>query len=185
MRVGNLQTLLSHLSRFLLESEGKKVGDELERIRAGLEPFKDMTAAEFVTFLGRAEEYLRTGAAGAARAARKPAAVDQEKVRLAAQQVLALAERATDPDLPYATIASEVQQLDKRLKLRAPEAIQVAREVGISAGLKTKKAALDEIRRMIEGRKETFQRVQTIGQPVPSAPPPSAGEAVSTAAERT
>jgi hypothetical protein len=166
MRVLNLQTLLSHLSQFLLESEGKKVADELEKIRAGLEPFRGMTAGEFVAFLAKAEEYQRTGALAGGRRARRQPAVNEEKVRSAAQQVLALAERATDPDVQYATIAAEIQQLDKRLKLSAPEAVQLAREVGISGSLRTKKAALEEIQRMVEGRKESFQRVQAIGQPV-------------------
>jgi hypothetical protein len=116
MNVGNLQTLLAHLSQLLLESEGKKVADALEKIRAGLEPFKELSAAEFVAFLARAAESERTGGGGG-RGPRKGAAVDEEKVRAAAQQVLALAERATDPQLQYATIASEVQQIDRRLKL--------------------------------------------------------------------
>jgi hypothetical protein len=53
------------------------------------------------------------------------------------------------------------------LTFGAPQAIQPAREAGIAASLRTKKAALEEIRRMIEGRKGNFQRVQAIGQPSP------------------
>jgi hypothetical protein len=90
--------------------------------------------------------------------------VGEAKVRTAAQEVLALAERATDPQVPYATIAAEVQQLDRRLKLSVPEAVQLAREVGVGAGVKSKKAALQVIQRVIEGRKESYQRVQMIGQ---------------------
>lgn len=166
MRVGNLQRLLGDLSQFLLESEGKKVGDELARLRTGLEPFKDLTLGDFVAFLAKAEEYRRTGTVSGSRGTgRGKSAVDGEKVRAATQQVLALAERATDPGLQYAAIASELQQLDKRLKLSAPEAIQLAREVGVAAVVRTKKAALAEVQRMIEERKESFHRVESIGVP--------------------
>jgi hypothetical protein len=165
MKVGNLQKLLGNLSQFLLDAEGKKVGEELDKVRGGLEPFKELSLGEFVVFLAKCEELQRTGTLPGG-GGRKKAAVDEAKVRTAAQQVQALAERATDPQVQYATIASEVQQLEKRLKLSVPETIQLAREVGIAASLKSKKAALEALQRMIEGRKESFQRVQAIGQPV-------------------
>jgi hypothetical protein len=52
-------------------------------------------------------------------------------------------------------IEVEVRKLDA---LSGREVAEVAREVGILRRMPSKAAALDEIRQMIEQRKESFQR---------------------------
>ena len=60
--------------------------------------------------------------------------------------------------MQYAAIDAELKALDKQLT--KDEAVQVARVAGVAATLKTKKAALDAIKRKITERKESFERTQ-------------------------
>ena len=144
----------------LSTSGASKVAGELERVCAGFEPFRDMTIAEFADFLVLADTYKREGTLGTAarRRGKAATAVDRTKVENAAQQVQQLYERAADPDLQYATIEAEIKKLDKGLN--KDEVIAVAVEVGIVTTMKTKKAALDEIKRKITTRKGSYERSQ-------------------------
>jgi len=162
MQVADLQQFVRNLGATLTAAGAKAVAADLERAAAGLEPFKDMPIAQFGDFLAQAEAYVRTGVLptkpGRARAAKAPAPDSAEKVRAVAQRVQELYERALDPSVPYAAIAAEIAALDK--KLTKNEALQVAREVGIVKSLRTKKEALEEVRRKIDERKESHERTQ-------------------------
>lgn len=159
MKVADLQSFLRSLAQPLEASGGKKAAADLERAGEGLERFKDWSVPEFADFLARAEEYARTGIVPkkGTSATRKKTA-DPEKVRAVAQRLRDLYERATDDALSYTEIESEVQKAGKQLL--KDDTLQVAKELGISGSLKTKKDALAAIERKIAERKESYQRTR-------------------------
>lgn len=162
MTVHDLQQFVSSLAVPLAAAGAKKAADDLRLTVAGIEPFKDLTIPQFNDFLAKAESYARTGILPMTSSgrAKKPAAgaSGPEKVREASQRVLALYERAIDPELQYSAIDAEIKSLERGLS--KDEAIEVAREIGIAKSLKTKKAALEEIARKIKDRKESHERTQ-------------------------
>lgn len=162
MTVADLQQFVRNLGVTLASAGAKKPADELERIATGLEPFQVLSLAQFGDFLVTAEAYARTGVVpttgkGRAKSA-APKPDSAETIRNAVLRVQSLYERAVDPTLQYSAIAAEIKALDKQLG--KDQAIQVAREVGIAAALKTKKAAIEAIQRKISERKESFERIQ-------------------------
>jgi hypothetical protein len=160
MKVADLQQFVRSLSAPLSTSGASKVAGELDRVCTGFEPFNDMTLAEFADFLVLAHTYKRDGVLATGTRSRGKAAValDRSKVDKAAQQVQQLYERAADPELQYTTIEGEIKKLDRALN--KDEAIAVAVEVGIAKPMKTKKAALDEIKGKITTRKGSYERSQ-------------------------
>ncbi len=87
--------------------------------------------------------------------AREPAEVNGKRVKQFAQSTPELYERSISDDVQYETIEIEVRKLES---LNTCEVAEVAGETGIVRRLPSKAAALDEIRQMIEQRKESFQR---------------------------
>src|SRR5262249_20283576 len=62
MQVAELQSFIRSLTGPLAcAGAAKKVGDDLERIAAALEPFKSLALPALADFLAKAEEYHRTG----------------------------------------------------------------------------------------------------------------------------
>jgi hypothetical protein len=158
MNVAELQSFLRSLAGPLASSGGKKAADDLARAAVGLQPFAQMTVAQFADFLQQAEEYHRTGllpAKGGGR--KKAAATDPQKISKAVDQLRELYERAGNDSVDYSTIEREVAAVGK---LKKDELISVAREFGISSSLKTKKDAAEAIGRRIRDRKESVQRTQ-------------------------
>jgi hypothetical protein len=152
MKVSELQQFLQCLTQPLNAANAKSVANELERVRAGLEPFKEMSVAEFADFLAKAHRYSQEGivsAKGKSRA--KPQEVDAAKVQAAAQQLQTFYVQALEPGFQEATLDAELKKLEKQLSKE--EAIEVARQLSITQELKSKKDALDEIRRKIVGRR--------------------------------
>jgi hypothetical protein len=159
MNVAELQQFLRGLAQPLSTGGAAKVAGELERVCIGLEPFRDLGLGQFADFLQKAESYQRDGTLSVgARPGRGITALDHDKVKAAAQRIQHLYEQAADPNIPYTAIDAEIKKLDKLLN--KDEAAALAREVGIPNAVKTKKAALDEIKRKITIRKESFQRTQ-------------------------
>lgn len=163
MNVCDLQQFLRSLSQPLSVSGARKVADELERACAGLEPFRDLSLAQFAEFLGRAEHYARTGivpTTGRPKAAAKGGAPagDPHALATAIAHVRTLYERVVQPEVTYGTIDAEVKQLDKKFK--KDELVEIAKAIGISSSLRTKQAAREEIKRCLTERKESFQRTQ-------------------------
>ncbi len=164
MNVSDLQQFLRSLSRPLSSSGAKSAANDLERACAGLEPFRDLNLAQFADFLARAETYARTGVVPTTKAARSSAgkaaakAGDPQAVAAAAEQVRSLYDRVTSPEVTYATIEAELKRLDKQFK--KDEILEIARGFGVSGTPRSKAAALDEIRRRMSERKESFERTR-------------------------
>ena len=120
MNVSDLQQFLRSLSQPLSVSGAKKVADELERACAGLEPFRNLSVVQFTDFLGKADEYARTGilpTTGRPKAAKAGAKVgDPQALARAVEHMRVLYNRVTNPDVTYSTIDTEMKQLDKQFK---------------------------------------------------------------------
>lgn len=163
MRVAELQQFLSQIVPFARAAgAADKVATELGRTVECLALFKDKTLAEFNDFLRKADEYDRTGKLTApvkpARAAKAP----KVSVEDAAQRFAALYERATDPQLEYATIDAEIDALGS---LTATGLKEVARKVNITLPTKaTKPQILSELKRRVKERKGSFERTQFRGE---------------------
>ncbi len=161
MKVGDLQAFLKNLGAPLLSlGVSQSVRADLERLAALLEPFQALTLPQLGDFLVKAEEYQRTGVlpATGSRARTKVPKAGPLSIAEAAKRVLALYERAADPALQYAEIEAEINKLDKALS--KDQLLAVAKEAGISIPLKTKKVAVEEIKRKITERKGSFERTQ-------------------------
>lgn len=164
MNVKDLKEFLASLSRPLSAGGAKKAADDLDRMGAALEPFADLSIAAFVDFLTNAEMYARTGVVpttGRAKSAgaKAPAkAADPQALAVAVEQIRSLHERVSSPDVTYSDIEAEVKRLAKQFTKDA--VLEIAKAVGISSVLKSKKAAIDEIQRRLKERKESFERTR-------------------------
>jgi hypothetical protein len=171
MKVAELQSFVNSLAQPLRVCGGTNVAEELQQAVAGMNPFREMTIAQFADFLAKAEEYHRTGILPTppSKGKRKKEKPVPLSVNEAAQAVLDLYEKASDPDLSNATIQALIARLDNDLK--APQMIALAKEVQLSLPKKpTKQLALGEIRRKIEERRENAGRIQfRPGSSVPDA----------------
>lgn len=160
MQVADLQKYVRNQAEFLVHGNAKTLANDFTRLADGLTPFAALTIGQLADFLAQAENYARTGVLPTTSipARKKASPVNSaEKIRAAAQLVSSLYERALDPDLTYAAISQEIQTLNK---LTLKELVEVAREVGISQALKTKKIALEQLTRKITERKESYERIQ-------------------------
>ncbi len=173
MKVTELQSFVRTLAQ-PLSSVGvsKTVCADLERVAAGFEPFGHMTMAQLADFLVKAEEYHRTGvlAAPAKPTRAKAAKASALSIPEAVQRVQKMYAQAADPALTYAAIDAEIKQLDNALNKE--QALAVAKESGVAITPKTKKAALEEIKRRIVDRKGSYERTQ-FRDPTPALFPPS------------
>lgn len=164
MNVSDLQQFLRSLSQPLSVSGAKKAAEDLERACAGLEPFRDLNLGQFADFLANADQYAKTGVVpttGRAKsAAAKTAAKagDPQALAAAVEQVRSLYDRVTSPEVAYSAIETEVKRLDKQFK--KDDLLEIAKAIGISARLKTKKDAVVEIQRAMTERKEAFERTR-------------------------
>ncbi len=112
-------------------------------------------------------------AAATAPAAGKAAAVNQPLVAEKVAAMNALLSASYGRELSYDDIAGRVQGLGAGLNV--DEAKEVARGVGIpNVYLGSKKKALEELTAMAHGRKESFERVQSIGANPAFDRPPAA-----------
>jgi hypothetical protein len=187
MKVADLQQILVDLAP-LLGTCGVKPAAlaDLKKVREGLQPFSQLSVADFASFLDRAETYRRngevptkalkggTGRTGARTAGR--ATVDANAV---AQQVRALYDRAADPSTTDEHIDQQTAQLGQLSKdglVTVAEAIEL---LGMKA--KKKDDIVTAIRLRIKARRGATQRAGLIdrpaspGQPPASTEPPRAG----------
>jgi len=162
MRVAELQSFLQALMT-PLEAAGAKreILDDLKRACEAFQPFAPLQIKEFAGFLGRAEEYARTGIVPVqAKPARAPRVAKPKTPVLglddAHQLVASLYERCMDNDVTYEHISAEIQKLDK---MTANNLKEVAKQFGVAPG-KSKKASLDAILDKITRRKTTHVRTQ-------------------------
>jgi hypothetical protein len=164
MNVDNVRQFLQSLSRPLSQSGAKKAAEDLERMCAGLEPFRELSVAQFADFLVSAEAYARTGVVPTTGRAKSSAAkagargTDPQALAAAVEQIRSLYDRVTSTEVTYGTIEAEVKRLDKQFNKDG--ILEIAKGIGISAKLKTKKDALEEIQRRLSERKESFERTR-------------------------
>ena len=159
MKIVDLQCYFRSLAQVLGATGAKQVAADLEKVCTGLEPFRDLQVVQFADLLVQADGYARTGVlppGPKSKTRNKP--LDPDKVKNAAQQVLALYERSSDADLSYTTIEREIKSLDASMS--KDEILELARQVGIAGNLTTKKGALESIKNKITDRKKSFERVQ-------------------------
>ena len=119
----------------------KEIIEDLHRASDSLKPFAEHSIKDFAGFLGRAEEYARTGVIPVSAkppAKRRAASPKAPALTLdeASALVASLYDRATSDELTHELIASEVKRLDK---LTAKDLSEVARRFELVPG-KTKKA---------------------------------------------
>ncbi len=162
MNVSQLQSFLASLSQPLSASGAKKVAEDLGRACAALEPFREWSLTQFADFLAAADQYAKTGVVPTAgrsktgRSAAKPG--DPQALAAAIEQVRAFFDRVTSPEVSYTAIETEVKRLEKQFK--KDDLFEIAKALGITAKLKTKKDAAAEIQRLMSQRKETFERTR-------------------------
>ncbi len=144
----------------------QKVVAEIETASGNLEPFSALTMEAFAAFLGRAEEYDRTGIVPVvAKAAPKKSTSPRGKkadgppytAEDALRDVRDLYERSLGEDVSYAMIDAEIKKLDKATSKAAIDA--VTSQFGLGKA-KSKKAAIEEIRQKIVEYKKSHQRTQ-------------------------
>jgi hypothetical protein len=162
MKVADLQQFIDALAMPIKSIGGSdKVCNDLRQTAALLEPFRDKTIAELGELLQMIDDFQRTGQwpEPPAKSSRKPAAKAAKlSVGEAAQKVMGLLERITDPDLQYAAIDAELRLLDSLTK---PDLLRVAQEVGMTIGKSlSKPAILEEIRRRVRDRKGSYERTR-------------------------
>ncbi len=156
MTVGEFQTLLSELGRFLRTLKAAGAAKEIEEIGAKLAGFKDYKLKAFGDLLVKAEEYARLGPQAKAAAPRKgkvdPAAIDEACLRL--QHLL---NQAIDPSTTLEVIEAAVETLSA---LDPPKAKldELARKVGLEQKFKSKSDVLKAIRQKILSVKGTWDR---------------------------
>lgn len=154
MNVAALQSFLKNTATILEQAEGRTIAKELEQVCQGLEPFKELRVKEFAEFLVRAEQYTRDPnllLLGRGRSRRAVQPINAEKVRTAALAIRALEDRATDDSVSLADIKAQLIQVGQ--PLTKEEAVEVAKEVGVTPSRMTRAAALREIRHRLEDRK--------------------------------
>jgi len=147
--------LLKSIAETVSAAGGRQAANDLQRMCEALDSFQSLSVSQFADFLAKANYYVLHGKVRLPGTQRKEAAIDQERVKSAAQQILSLYERSITDDVHYEMIETEVRKLGVLSKV---ELVQVAREVGICRRLLSKADALDEIQQMIEQRKESYQR---------------------------
>lgn len=153
MQVSDLQLYLSNLATALKVGKATSVHNDLVRVAEGLNPFSELSVAQFADFLRKAEEFDRTGMVSAkAKGASSRAAVDVEAVNKFAQETLSLLERVIDASVTYKDISAHVKKIGR---LKAGEIKQVAREIGIPGSPRTKDAALNAIEELLSSKKQS------------------------------
>jgi len=156
MRVAELRSLLKSIAETVSAGGGRQAANDLLRVCESLDAFESLSVSQLADFLAKAHYYVVQGKLRVpGQSPRKAASVNGDRVKQAAQSILELYERSISDEVQYETIEQEVRKLDA---LSGREVAEVAREVGILRRLPNKAAALDEIRQMIEQRKESFQR---------------------------
>ena len=174
MKVAELQQHLADLARFL-DSAGvkKEIVTDLQAIRDGMAPFRNLPLKGFAEFLLRAEAYRSGGevptkkAGGKTASAKSATKAPAPDVQALAQAVKQLYDQATAPATTEESIDAvlvRLQPVDKKGLLTVAEGIELK---GISA--KTKPAILAAIRQRIVDRKGSFQRVGLLDRPAPAS----------------
>lgn len=177
MKIGELSHLLAGLSQGLLEIS-KKTADSLHTLHEGLRPFEDQTIEQFLVFLGKCEEYQRTGQVGGT--GRKWASPRKDEpavsVAQAAAEMRGLLEEINRGTLTLERIDSWLAKVKQQLK--KPQLDELLSNVGIAGGAKTKDQGIAKIRQVLASQLEMFIKSKTgefAGTPRNSASVPADG----------
>jgi hypothetical protein len=157
VNVDELQLLLSDLSHLLRNAGNRKPADALTEFCQRLQPYRDRRLSDLLALLDKAEEIVRTGAPPRTKA--RPPKADSQAAAMLHSRIIALYERAREPDTTREQIEKAFAELET-LDLPVAELQALAKRVDISQKLRTKKALLDAMKRAVMERKGAFQRVQ-------------------------
>ncbi len=162
MNVEELQLHLTNLGRLLRDAGARKAADELDDFSRQLQPFRGQRLRALGELVARAEEIVRTGAAGSSRPVRpKPAGsgkADAPRVEEMGRRIVDVYHRATDPGVTREVIEAALADLEQ-LNPTMDRIVDVARQIGISRRITKKADALKAIREVILERKGAFERV--------------------------
>jgi hypothetical protein len=160
MTIRDFQQYLGDMARFLEAGKAAGVAKDFAAMRAGLEPFADLTIAKFSDFLPIVEDYYRRGELPGTvkpkspprQRAPKPGAVDVEGL---VRRIQDLFERASDP----ATTIEEIRAAGEDLKkLKKPDLQRVAAAIELTQKFKTNGDLVKGIIDRIEKRRNAVSR---------------------------
>ena len=161
MTVETLDAVLRRLAD-LMEAAGAKGGPGAVRDLAdGLAPFAALSLPEFATFLSRAEAYSRGDLEAVfpktkgKKGTTAKAIADPNRVANAIASLRTLYERALAPGFSEEAVTALIVGLEK---LTLPDLGQITAGCGFEQKFRTKKLALEALRKWILGRRGTFER---------------------------
>jgi hypothetical protein len=167
MKVAELQTFLRQIVPFTRAAgAGAKVSEDLDRVGACLEPFKEQTVGEFADFLRMADEYVRNGTLPASaktlrrRSSNGEPQAEKLSVESAAQSFMALYERAADPSLDDEIIDAEIS---KFYDLSIPQLKSLSEELNqpLPTNLRKKPEIIAAFKRAVKEHRESPGRART------------------------
>jgi len=159
MNVADFQKLTKSLAA-AFAADSTKVEKELLRLSEGLEPFQDLSIAEFTDFLAKADEYSRTGIVPTKSVKTRSASINHQLVEESVKDLQLLFEEAVQAQTSYSVIQSRVKLIGKPLKKN--EAVELAKQFGITEAVKSKKEALEKIESRIARRKEGHDHLTSV-----------------------
>lgn len=167
MKVDDIQRYLSELARLVQSGDGKKAAAGLSRIAEGLQPFRNYDLEAFAAFLGRAEEYSRTGIVQVIppKAGSRPKASPQPKNDVSAlrAEIMRLYAVAGSPE----TTIDAIETLrDKLGPLKKGEIAEIAEAIGlVGMSKKTKPDITEAIVARLRSIKQSAIRTSIIDRP--------------------
>lgn len=160
MMVSDLKKLLQDIGTLLENQGAKQRTADIERIATCLDRYSDRTISELCEVqIAGADDSVNERRSDRPRT--RP--LDHERVREAIDAFRSLYDRAITPDLSFEAITQEIERLEKYLIKE--EALEVAKEFGVSGSVKSKIGALQEVGRKIADRKTIHDRTNQIGTP--------------------
>lgn len=157
MKVADLQDILTLVGQLLDTAGGRKGATEVAAFREALEPFRDMTASQLTNALRKL-----TDPPAKPKASGKAGKLSPQDVEMLVNEVRSFYDRAGTPGTTVEAMDGIMQRLDAPAK---DVLVRVADGIGLT-GMKnkTKGAIAGEIRKRIEGRMGSRQRVGVVEQ---------------------
>jgi hypothetical protein len=199
VNVGDVQTFLTNVANLLSGNKGATPASEFAAFCSALDPFKEQSLSVFAQFLRDADGYKQNGTIPVSEVKKKPtrnaarkkaspklilkSKDDAEGIQSAVSRLQRLYDRFADPTLTHSIIEVEVEQISAEFD---PEGLKaVARQFGITSGVKSKPTAKAKILNRIVERKGSFERSEAFSAPstplssppTPPIPPPEIAQA--------
>ena len=167
MNVADLQQFIGDIARLLNATESKKAAADLERVVAGLEPFKALSIGDFAGFLPHAETYHRTGVLpiGPVKKTPAPRAPKAPKISLdeVKGEVFGMYQNAANAEVTIESIDGLRPKLDTLTQGDLEKVAMAGNLVGLSK--KTKGVIIDTILDRIRSIKQSALRTSIIDRP--------------------